>query len=652
MPSKRAAKKSQRPDADQQHVDTLYEVSERVWRQAVAPPRLQPRAPLVRPLRIYTLDPSVPHRFGGIATVQVPYERLTPGPVGALFALDCKGAPAPLDATEVLDLDTPDILLSSGLSPSPASTRFHAQMVYAVCSLTYAAFRRALGRRITWSITSDDEQKDPTPRLQVRPFAFEDENAYFDREGKCLAFGYFRAGPRPAGHTVPKGWIFTGLSHDVVAHETTHALLDALRSEFYFPSNADVLGFHEGFADLIALFLHFSYADVVEAALQESRGRLTHATLLSSLAQEFGLATSTPDAPSALRTAIDVAGLDEYDADKPAGKRNAPRTYRPNMEEHELGSVLVSAVFEAFTTIFRRKIERYLRIAGIAPSELGNRELPSELVRMLASEASEIAGQFMNICIRAIDYCPPVDMDLCEYLRALITADAELERTDKWGYREALMRSFRRRELFPDHVEFMTEDSIKWDPPQTPINVPGLAFRDLRFEGDPAWPSSVTELKRQAKALGRFVTSDKGAAACHLLAPGCELPKGVEYAAPPRVESVRTARRVAPDGRILFDLVAEVIQRGTVRVQGELMDFVGGCTIVIDPQGDIRYAIHKRLGSQDRHARQLAAVQGPLKDLWQKGRGETGKGTLRFSARAGVPRLLHQRRRKGRKGKD
>ena len=76
---------------------------------------------------------------------------------------------------------------------------------------------------------------------------------------------------------MPRGLIFTGLSHDVIVHETTHALLDALRSQFYAPTRPDVLGFHEGFADLVALFLHFSYPDVVEQAIRECRGNLTHA---------------------------------------------------------------------------------------------------------------------------------------------------------------------------------------------------------------------------------------------------------------------------------------------------------------------------------------------------------------------------------------
>ena len=66
--------------------------------------------------------------------------------------------------------------------------------------------------------------------------------------------------------------ICTALSHDIIAHETTHALLDGLRSSFMDPTNVDVPAFHEGFADLVALFLHFSYADVVERAIREWRG--------------------------------------------------------------------------------------------------------------------------------------------------------------------------------------------------------------------------------------------------------------------------------------------------------------------------------------------------------------------------------------------
>jgi hypothetical protein len=112
-------------------------------------------------------------------------------------------------------------------------------------------------------------------RLRVRPFAFSEENAYYDRDDNGLSFGYFRAGRQPAGYTVPGGLVFASLSHDIIAHETSHALLDGLRSQFYEPIQPDVLGFHEGFADLVAYFLHFSYPDVVEQAIRDSAGLLS-----------------------------------------------------------------------------------------------------------------------------------------------------------------------------------------------------------------------------------------------------------------------------------------------------------------------------------------------------------------------------------------
>ena len=175
-----------------------YEISPRVALQAATRPyRFRERgAPLVRPLRIYTLDPSVSRRVGGIATVEVPYEPLEEGPKGALFEIDPAGAPEPL-AARPLDLDDHYLLMSAGLAPSPVDARFHLQMVYAVCSLTYAAFRRAVGRDVAWAC-GVPAGPDGALRLRVRPFAFEDDNAAYDRADSGLSFGYFRAGRRPA----------------------------------------------------------------------------------------------------------------------------------------------------------------------------------------------------------------------------------------------------------------------------------------------------------------------------------------------------------------------------------------------------------------------------------------------------------------------
>lgn len=589
-----------------------FAIDPRVERQALLRTyERAPGAPRTRSLRIYTLDPSTSSRLGGTATVEVPYEDLDPGPTGALFRLVPEGGS--FGATP-LDLDDPFLILRDGLDPSPSDPRFHLQMAYAVSSLTYAAFRHALGREIVWAVDPDEDGR---VRLSISPFGFRGRNAGYSREARSIAFGYFNAGKSPAGFVVPGGTIFTALSHDIIVHETTHALLDGLRSSFMTPSNLDVPGFHEGFSDIVALLMHFSHPGVVAQAVAEARGNLSQSRLLSDLAREFGYAKGSTDGARPLRSAIDVQEIQAFDSDIAPGA-SLPTQYHPEMEAHELGSVLASAVFEAFVTIVRRRTERLLGIAGIAPEKLGTTTLSHEMVTAIAEEASKVAGHFLNVCIRAIDYCPPVDMEIGEYLRAIITADSEVVPSDPWGYREALMRSFRRRAIFPDHVQFMTEDAVRWRSPGAPMRIPELAFSRLRFGRDPGYPASGRELRRQAEAIGRFVARPDVAKELHLIAPRAPHLRNVTQVGPLSIDSVRVARRQSPDGHILYDLVGEVTQTCTVTVKDEPFEFTGGCTLVIGSEGEVRYAIYKRLDGPQRQERQHAAIIGQLKGYWER----------------------------------
>jgi hypothetical protein len=89
---------------------------------------------------------------------------------------------------------------------------------------------------------------------------------------------------------------------------------------------------------------------------------------------------------------------------------------------------------------------------------------------------------------------------------------------------------------------------------------------------------------------------------------------------------VRVARRVTPYGGVVFDVIAEITQSCTVNVKGDIFDINGGCTVVLDPEGEVRYAIFKRFTTQDRRNRQRDALRGPLKNFWSKsGRQYTQK---------------------------
>jgi hypothetical protein len=287
-----------------------------------------------------------------------------------------------------------------------------------------------------------------------------------------------------------------------------------------------------------------------------------------------------------------------------------PQAYDASAESHTLGLSLVSAVFEAFTVIFKRKTERYLRLATSGTGVLPPGELPVDLQNLLATEASKLASQFLSICIRAIDYCPPVDLNFGDFLRAVITADYDLVPDDPWGYREAWMDAFRRRGIYPRFVSNLSEDALRWKPARRPIpDINELGFARLQFDGDPGRPASAEELRRQACALGRVISQSDYLEEFGLARPG-QLGNDEIYL--PCVESIRSSRRVGPDGQIVFDLVAEVSQRREVRDQSGRpeFDFYGGSTVILGPKGEIRYVISKNVLSQERLKRQREFARG------------------------------------------
>ena len=542
-------------------------------RQATAGARTRrPGDPLRRPLKIFTLDPETSKIDGGIATIDIPWEPLQPGPAGLLFVVD------PNDGELVnaaVDLDDPRILIQGGLNPSVFDVRFHQQMVYAVSARVYAQFQAALGRLIAWGFDAPTHEG----RLLLRPHVAEfGADAAYEPEFGRVSFGYFPGPDAGAGRCPPQGRVFTCLSHDAIVHEMTHALLDGLRSRFSVPTCSDVPGFHEGFADLVAVFQHFTHHEVLKKEISRTKGDLREAQLLTGLADQLGLTTRGRP----LRCAVNEKVV----------------RYRPDMEPHEMGSVLLSAVFAAFVRIYQRKTQAFIRLGIRSDSTY----IPSELVDILVSKANDLADQFLKLCIRGIDYCPPIDLHLGEYLRAVITADRELVPDDPWGYRDALIDTFAERGIYPDGVGQLSEDALCWNAPSRTFEpILALHFSNLRFAGDPSLPAGKDELRRQAEALWDFVTRP------HVAEEFGLAPAGVDGAEPCLVDSIRTARRVGPDGQVLFDLVAEVTQRRKVidPETGLEAKVFGGCTLVIDPEGEIRYAIIKRTLSQGRLERQL-----------------------------------------------
>ena len=188
-------------------------------------------------------------------------------------------------------LNDPKILSNGGLDPSEEDPQFHQQMVYAVAMNTIATFEEALGRRVLWA--TDNRQVNGewhnyfVGKLRIYPHALREANAYYSPQRKALLFGYFEAPPN-SETVVPGTTVFTCLSHDIVVHETVHALLDGMHPRFAEASHPDMRALHEAFADIVAIFQLFSFPDVLVEQIAKTRGDLESQSILAQLAQEFG----------------------------------------------------------------------------------------------------------------------------------------------------------------------------------------------------------------------------------------------------------------------------------------------------------------------------------------------------------------------------
>lgn len=362
-----------------------------------------------------------------------------------------------------VDLNDPRLLATDGWQPSEGNPAFHQQMVYGVAMNTIDYFERALGRPVLWrppTVGGRFRDRVFSQRLKVRPHALQAANAYYSPPDVALQFGFFPA--PPGGRQIPGSPVYTCLAHDIVVHETTHAILDGMYRRFNEPSNVDVLAFHEGFADIVALLQQFSITELLYQEIMQSAGNLEAETMLGKLAIQLG---ETTHGNGALRSAIGSMVDGQWRRAVPD-----PTAFARTTSPHARGAILVGAMFDAFLAIYRTRTADLLRIASGGTGVLPQGFIHPDLARRLAGEAAKSAQHLLRMCIRALDYLPPVDVTFFDYLRALVTADFEVESVDEHNYRVAIVEAFARRGIFPgSHDEQITAgpralsaDTLRW----------------------------------------------------------------------------------------------------------------------------------------------------------------------------------------------
>ncbi|HEY2708136.1 MAG TPA: hypothetical protein VGI95_08780 [Caulobacteraceae bacterium] len=527
--------------------------------------RIEP--PVTRPLKVYAYDPSRGRKLGNSLDVAVRYEPLQPGPIGARFAVvDYDGAQKTYYAP--VDLEDRAILMRGGLDPTEVDPRFHQQMVYAVASETLERFEAALGRKVHWRRPVDENGAkifDKPNRLYLHPHALCQANAFYSPDAHAILFGYFKASLTDPGENLPGQTVFTCLSHDILAHETTHAIVDGVREYLMEPTNIDVAAFHEGFADLAALFRHFSHSETLIDTLQRTGGQL-YTLHLRTDARSCGAspARDADDTRSPAQIQADIAQTNPLielasqfgqASGLHAGLRSALGTppnaddIKTKTEPHDRGSILVAAVFDAYFTIYLARVAPLFRIYKGGGGE--GDDLPQPLAELLAAEVSRTAEMFFGICARSLDYCPPVDLTYGDFLRALITADLDLYPDDEDGVRDAIMQAFRLRGIVAEGAHYFSEGSLYW-PKLAPETLP---FKDDLVFGDPNGLTAA-EQHANAKVLEEWAQNN----AVRL---GFADPTGVPDLEI-KVPSFHPMFRLEQSGRLKIDMVVELVQTQNV----------------------------------------------------------------------------------------
>ncbi len=538
-----------------------------------------------RRLTVLAQDPGL--RSGGkvlTTRLEVPAERLEPGPKGhRLHVIDYdastdtlyKPRATDLEEDPYRDVDDPEQLLGD--------PHFHAQNAYAIVMSLLALFEAALGRHLQWAFDSGGHH------LKIAPHAFADANAFYSRRDEGLLFGYF---PGRSGRTV-----FTCLSHDIVAHETTHALLDGLRVDYMRPSSSDQAAFHEGFSDVVGLLSVLRQEAILRHVLGLAapggetilsillKPEVLRNSMLMGLAEEMGKEMEGDVAAlhgDALRRSVRLeasADLLQQPAFEPA---------------HRRGEILVAAVMNAFLEVWVRRLDA---LGGVTPGGAGR---GGDAVRVLdlervVEEGAAAAEHLVTIAIRALDYTPPVDLDFGDYLSAVLTADQQLIPDDKYDYRGVLRRSFASYGILPSSCP---GGEGYWCPPEKEVS-----YRRSHF----------AELQRDPDEVFRFLWENRE-------------PLELDRDAFTRVRSVRPVRRVGPDGFIQHETVAGYLQTLVVRATdlGRLdirrpdgmpdameIHLYGGGTLIFDEFGRLKFHV----GSGVRSRRQSER----LDSLWRSG---------------------------------
>lgn len=206
------------------------------------------------------------------------------------------------------------------------------------CHITVANLINYVGKNIeikNWALNK---------KLDIVPQAGIDLNAYYDR--KSLKFFYYQ---------VFNKTIFTADSSDIVAHELGHALLDAIRPDFWNVQSLEIWSFHEAFSDICAIVSIMQYDSVLFEKFNHD-----FSNNISKLAEEVGTAIYQLGGKKrgSLSDCLRNPAIEKFKYVNPSTLPNKGLDNQLLSECHSFGRVFSAAWYQIFIEIYKKELEK------------------------------------------------------------------------------------------------------------------------------------------------------------------------------------------------------------------------------------------------------------------------------------------------------
>lgn len=287
--------------------------------------------------------------------------------------------------------------------------RFHQLNAYGIAARAISMVEDELGRTLSWGFQAS--------RLNVLPHAGLMRNAFYSEATKSIQlFSFHREDGKP---------YHTALAHDVVAHETGHALLDAIRDRYTEITDPETAALHEAIGDLTAVMAALSF-DSVQEAISDDDGHILENNVVADVADAF-----TGDAADATAPLRNLAQLKD------------PAEFQDETNPHILSLKLSQAAYLAY----RQFVE--IRLAAGDDRYRALNKAHQALQRML---------------VRGLDFLPPAGGRFADYAHAVLAADAIAHPEDELGFRAAFRGILEARRVIEAEADGARVRTQRWTP--------------------------------------------------------------------------------------------------------------------------------------------------------------------------------------------